>query len=105
MVVWGRVTTFRSFTTALIRTSHPDILAYGECSDSRVSYLLACAWQFDTARRGSPVGDGSNALCSVGQEQLPDPKVVARCPVFSLGVPVVEFAHQSNSLQKQDAAS
>ena len=63
------------------------------------------AWQYDTARRGSPVGNGSNALCSVGQEQLPDPKVVARCPVFSLGVPVVEFAHQSHSLQTQDAAS
>ncbi len=85
--------------------SYPYILAYGECSVTRISYLFALAWQFDNARDGSPVRDGSNALCSVRQEQLPHPKVVARCPVLSLGIPVVELAHKSHSLQKQGGAS
>jgi len=90
----GRYITFVSVTIApAFMTSCPYILAEGECSNTRVSYLLARAWRFDTARRGSPVRDGCIALCSVRQEQLPDPKVVARCPVFSLGIPVVELAH------------
>ncbi len=69
------------------------ILADAACSSTNMSYLLARAWQFDNARLGSPVRDGCDALCSVRQEQLPDPEVVARCPVLSLGIPVVEFAH------------
>ena len=77
---------------ALMTASHY-ILADGECSDSHVSHLLTHAWRFDNARRGSPVRDGSDTLCSVRQEELPDPKVVARCPVLSLGIPVVELAH------------
>ncbi len=89
----------------MIMTSYLYILAYRECSNTNISYLLAHAWQFDNARHGSPVGDGCNALCSVRQEQLPDPEVVARRPVLSLGIPVVEFAHQSHSLQKQEGAS
>lgn len=86
-------------------TSYPYILAYGEGGRTHVSYLLAHAWRSDNARQGSPVRDGCNALCSVGQEQLPDSKVVARCPVLSLGIPIVELAHQSHSLQMQRGAS
>jgi len=74
-------------------TSYPHNLVDGECSNTNISYLLACAWQFDNARHDSPVRDGSNALCSVRQEQLPDPIVVSGCPVLSLGIPVVKLAH------------
>ncbi len=88
-----------------LMTASRYILADAECSSTNMSYLLACAWQSDNARRGSPVRDGSNALGSVRQEQLPDPKVVARCPVLSLGIPVVELAHQGHSLQKKQGGT